>query len=163
MSVLNCAHAEWRLTDRWQRSEHFEREIVNIINGINRDLAVRRLMTVVSVTEEEIYNGILAADNTDTTCYWFKRTLQGLAENTADPTARRYMDIAGAKPDEQALNLLTKLKWGWLCYINDRLVQDYSISQEICTRFLLCCALLWLYIDWFSHIHQAYFTGTVAI
>ena len=26
----------------------------------------------------------------------------------------------------------------------------YSISQEICTRFLLCCALLWLYIDWFS-------------
>ena len=40
---------------------------------------------------------------------------------------------------------------------------DCSISQEICTRFLLCCALLWLYIDWFSHIHQAYFTGTVAI
>ena len=39
----------------------------------------------------------------------------------------------------------------------------YSISPEICTRFLLCCALLWLYIDWFSHIHQAYFTGTVAI
>ena len=30
----------------------------------------------------------------------------------------------------------------------------YSISQEICTRFLLCCALLWLYIDWFSHIHH---------
>ena len=26
----------------------------------------------------------------------------------------------------------------------------YSISQEICTRFLLCCALLWFYIDWFS-------------
>ena len=40
---------------------------------------------------------------------------------------------------------------------------NYSISQEICTRFLLCCALLWLYIDWFFHIHQAYFTGTVAI
>ena len=39
----------------------------------------------------------------------------------------------------------------------------YSISQEICTRFLLCCALLWSYIDWFTHIHQAYFTGTVAI
>ena len=33
----------------------------------------------------------------------------------------------------------------------------YSISQEICTRFLLCCALLWLYIDWFSHIHEAFF------
>ena len=39
----------------------------------------------------------------------------------------------------------------------------YNISQEICTWFLLCCALLWLYIDWFSHIHQVYFTGTVAI
>ena len=39
----------------------------------------------------------------------------------------------------------------------------YSISQEMCTWLLLCCALLWLYIDWFSHIHQAYFTGTVAI
>ena len=25
----------------------------------------------------------------------------------------------------------------------------YSIPQEICTRFLLCCALLWLYIDCF--------------
>ena len=23
----------------------------------------------------------------------------------------------------------------------------------MCTRFLLCCALLWLYIDWFSHIY----------
>ena len=28
--------------------------------------------------------------------------------------------------------------------------KTYSISQEICTRFLLCCAFLWLYIDWFS-------------
>ena len=26
-------------------------------------------------------------------------------------------------------------------------LSSYSISQEICTRFLLCCALLWLYID----------------
>ena len=40
---------------------------------------------------------------------------------------------------------------------------NYSISQEIRTRSLLCCGLLWLYIDWFSHIHHAYFTGTVAI
>ena len=41
---------------------------------------------------------------------------------------------------------------------NDRLDLEllalgrYSISQEICTQFLLCCALLWLYIDWFTHI-----------
>ena len=39
------------------------------------------------------------------------------------------------------------------------LMDTYSISQEICTRFVLCCALLCLYIDWFSHIHQAYFTS----
>ena len=32
---------------------------------------------------------------------------------------------------------------------NNHVVQYYSISQEICTRFLLCCALLWSYIDWF--------------
>ena len=53
------------------------------------------------------------------------------------------------------------------CLSDDKSLSEpkmaYSISQEICTRFLLCCALLWLYIDWFSHIHQAYFTGTVAI
>ena len=50
------------------------------------------------------------------------------------------------------------------CFVNIWTMNgSYSISQEICTRFLLCCALLWLYIDWFSHIHQAYFTGTVAI
>ena len=28
-------------------------------------------------------------------------------------------------------------------------IATYSISQEICTRFLLCCTLLWLYIAWF--------------
>ena len=27
---------------------------------------------------------------------------------------------------------------------------------------LLCCALLWLYIDWFSHIHQAYSSASKA-
>ena len=41
--------------------------------------------------------------------------------------------------------------------------RTYSISQETRTRPLLRRALLWLYIDLFSHIHQAYFTGTVAI
>ena len=46
---------------------------------------------------------------------------------------------------------------------NFLIIGMYSISQEICTRFLLCRALLWLRIDWFTHIHQAYFTGTVAI
>ena len=54
-----------------------------------------------------------------------------------------------------------------LCIFKQHLILNisslvYSIAQEICTRFLLCCALLWLYIDWFSHTHQAYFTDTVA-
>ena len=34
-------------------------------------------------------------------------------------------------------------------------VIQYNISQEICTRFLLCCALLWLYIDWFLALWQS--------
>ena len=58
--------------------------------------------------------------------------------------------------------ILFKLRRVKFCAVLVLLV-GYSISQEICTRFLLCCALLWLYIDWFFHIHQAYFTGTVAI
>ena len=94
------AQNEWKTTFKnYQRNSRI-REV----------WSVRRLMIAASVTEEEIYNGILAADNTDTACYWFKRTLQGLAEKTGDATARRYMDIAGGKPDEQALKLLTKLK-----------------------------------------------------
>ena len=46
---------------------------------------------------------------------------------------------------------------------HEKILPMYSISQEICTLFLLCCALLWLYTDWFTHTHQAYFAGTVAI
>ena len=49
------------------------------------------------------------------------------------------------------------------CVMSQTMKQMYSTSQEICTRLLLCCALLWLCTDWFTHIHQAYFTGTVAI
>ena len=66
---------------------------------------------VISVTEDEIHNGILTVDNVDTACYWFKRTLEGLTENTGDKTARRYMDIAKGEPDEDAVKLLNKLKY----------------------------------------------------
>ena len=68
--------------------------------------------------------------------------------------------------------IMTSLQWyateirhiarSLLCFVVVR-YQPFSPLQYIRTRFLLCCALLWLYIDWFSHIHQAYFTGTVAI
>ena len=44
--------------------------------------------------------------------------------------------------------------------MNESLVQ--FIPRNMHTVPGLLC-LLWLYIDWFSHIHKAYFTGTVAI
>ena len=86
-------------------------------NFLSKDKVVNRYIYglktwwfVVSVTEEEVYNGILAVDNADTACYWFKRTLAGLNENTGHKPAYLYMDMANGKPDEEALNLLTKLK-----------------------------------------------------
>ena len=71
-----------------------------------------------------------------------------------------FVPICAVSPAESN-DLVGYVEW---C-VNDGLAWylKYSISQEMCTRFLLCCALLWLYIDWFSHIHQAYFTGTMAI
>ena len=54
------------------------------------------------------------------------------------------------------------ITFSWACYF-PKLPLKLQYIPKICMRFLLCCALLWLYIDWFSHIHQAYFTGTVEI
>lgn len=65
---------------------------------------------ILIVTEEEIYNGILAAENTSTTCYWFRRNLEDLIDHTEDKLARRFMDVADGKADEEALNLLNTLK-----------------------------------------------------
>ena len=70
-----------------------------------------KIFPVISVTEDEIHNGILTVDNADTACYWFKRTLEGLTDNPRDKTARRYMDIANGKPDEDAVKFLNKLKY----------------------------------------------------
>ena len=54
---------------------------------------------------------------------------------------------------------------GMTVQLNNQLIHGniQYLPRNMHTGFLLCCALLWLYIDWFSHIHQAYFTGTVAI
>ena len=80
----------------------------------------------------------------------------------------KFMDIDGLYEDHTKMSMekMTIAHCDVYVYFGACCVyiwRKYSISQEICTRFLLCCALLWLYIDWFSHIHQAYFTGTVAI
>ena len=50
---------------------------------------------------------------------------------------RLPVDCFKTGPVMRALMFGLMLTNGWI----------YSISQEICTRFLLCCALLWLYID----------------
>ncbi len=68
-----------------------------------------------SVTEDEIQNGILEAKNTNKTCYWFKRKLTDLPEHTGDKMARRFMDMAGGV-DEEALRFLTRLKLVWQTY-----------------------------------------------
>ena len=86
------------------------------------------------VTEEEIYKGILAVDNADTACYWFKRTLEGLTDNTGDKAARRYMDIANGQPDEEALKLLNKLKLVHIYYYHYGCFFDeyFNVSVVLC-------------------------------
>ena len=79
----------------------------------------------------------------------------------------RYMKRTNHENAQQKTVCKTRLILFSTQYFNDTntcihmFINTYSISQEICTWFLLF--LLWLYIDWFSHVHQAYFTGTVAI
>ena len=45
--------------------------------------------------------------------------------------------------------LITRWSYCSLALNHRYVFGKYSIFQEICTRFLLYCALLWLYIDWF--------------
>ena len=80
-------------------------------------------------------------------CWWFETPSRSLWRQ-CNNIYRMYIALFSKMDSFKQCNSIT---------------HKYSISQEICTRFLLCCALLWLYVDWFSHILQAYFTGTVAI
>lgn len=61
------------------------------------------------MTEEEITHGLLNAKDTVQHCYWFKRVITDLAQNTKSKNARRFMDI-GADVDQEALSLLNELK-----------------------------------------------------
>ena len=89
-------------------------------------------------------------------CYWMKKTTMNYLGESCNSSQNTGMLLYSVTRSQRVYSMFVYVcaYAGW---------QMYSISQEICTRFLLCCALLWLYIDWFSHIHQAYFTGTVAI
>ena len=81
----------------------------------------------------------------------------------SNPSTQRDDNFDFQMPDDRSKCLVCVENGAQTQRPVDQYAATYSISQEICTRFLLCCALLWLYIDWFSHIYQAYFTGTVAI
>eukprot|EP00735_Rhodelphis_limneticus_P010099 TRINITY_DN2918_c0_g1::TRINITY_DN2918_c0_g1_i3::g.4348::m.4348 TRINITY_DN2918_c0_g1::TRINITY_DN2918_c0_g1_i3::g.4348 ORF type:complete len:2265 (+),score=833.61,sp/Q149M9/NWD1_HUMAN/29.79/4e-82,MBT/PF02820.13/1.8e-14,MBT/PF02820.13/30,MBT/PF02820.13/0.24,MBT/PF02820.13/5.3e-16,MBT/PF02820.13/1e-12,WD40/PF00400.27/5.9e-12,WD40/PF00400.27/18,WD40/PF00400.27/8.4,WD40/PF00400.27/5.5e-06,WD40/PF00400.27/4.3e-11,AAA_16/PF13191.1/4.8e-11,NACHT/PF05729.7/7.4e-10,EF-hand_6/PF13405.1/0.0003,EF-hand_5/PF13 len=63
-----------------------------------------------SVTEHEIWNGILNAKNPSVEAYWFKRTIHGI--NPEDRESRNYIDLVYGQPkqDEGAARLLDKLK-----------------------------------------------------
>ena len=60
------------------------------------------------------------------------------------PYSDRLMPFCKVDPMETVRGIVSLLR----SYAHIQM-DAYSISQEICTRFLLCCALLWLYIDWF--------------
>ena len=62
------------------------------------------------MTEEEIYNGILRAAKPETECFWFKRNIVDLSQYTEQKTCGRYMDVTNKKVDEQAQELLGKLR-----------------------------------------------------
>ena len=63
------------------------------------------------------------------------------------------------------------LSWEWRCswISTDRRCSNYSISQEICTRFccaLLCCGFVIVHNEFtwsIIHIHQGCFAGTGAM
>ena len=67
----------------------------------------------ITVTEEEIYRGILEASNVDTGCYWFKRTITDLEDHmeTTTKMTRRFMDMVGKGRDAEALDFLKTLKY----------------------------------------------------
>ena len=70
-----------------------------------------------------------------------------------------FPDCNNSVNSQMVIKWCSVIEYLLYCFLRSFIKFDthtYSISQEICTRFLLCCALLWLYIDWFSHVHQAY-------
>ena len=67
-------------------------------------------MVYFSVTEEEIYNGLLKAENPANECFWFRRCILDLADNADDKNCSRYMDISNRKVDVEAQTLLGKLR-----------------------------------------------------
>ena len=61
------------------------------------------------MTEEEIHNGIMQSANPSVECYWFKRHIRDLLDNTKSKLAKRFMDITDGV-DKEAFDFLNKLK-----------------------------------------------------
>ncbi len=72
-------------------------------------------MNNLSVTEEEIYNGLLKAEKPSRECHWFRRHIVDLSQHTDERTCGRYMDLANKQMDKEAQDLLGKLRSGIRC------------------------------------------------
>lgn len=67
-------------------------------------------MELFSVTEEEIYNGILKAENPNFHTCWFKRTITDLYDHLGEKGDRRFFDVAGGKMVQDSHDFLKVLR-----------------------------------------------------
>eukprot|EP00163_Fabomonas_tropica_P021426 TRINITY_DN3747_c0_g1_i18.p1 TRINITY_DN3747_c0_g1~~TRINITY_DN3747_c0_g1_i18.p1 ORF type:complete len:394 (+),score=107.97 TRINITY_DN3747_c0_g1_i18:202-1383(+) len=65
---------------------------------------------LVSVTHEEVINGIIENVNRAKQSFCFRRYLNGVEEKPGDHKAGNFVDVKDGKIDEDAVNWLTKLK-----------------------------------------------------
>ena len=70
------------------------------------------VLILISVTEDEIYNGILNANAPNKHCIWFRRNIEDLLDvaNNCKNTARLYTDFVEDAIDTDAAQLLQELK-----------------------------------------------------
>ncbi|XP_015761026.1 PREDICTED: uncharacterized protein LOC107340178 [Acropora digitifera] len=72
-----------------------------------------RLKYHMSVTEDEIRRGIIAVSSPENHCFWFKRVITDLIQNTDDRNAGKFVDKMYGETnslDESAQNLLSNLR-----------------------------------------------------
>ena len=83
---------------------------------------------------------------------WFENPSRSLWRHCNGNVMSEYLICTVDLDDDLSFSILSRYMYKLFdktyIYVAELNI-GYSISQEICTRFLLCCALLWLYIDWF--------------
>ncbi|XP_032238906.2 NACHT domain- and WD repeat-containing protein 1 [Nematostella vectensis] len=127
----DAEHAQLRrdASDKWWAA--YER-----IHGILRVAADKALSESaarkyhMSVTEEEVRAGVLESTHPDKQCFWFKRVINDLRENSTKPKAPLYIDQNRMDQaiDEVAQNLLEVLKQD---EIATRLPRDNVITYNV--------------------------------